>query len=283
MIILENEKLRVAINDGRGARVEEFFDKMKNKNWVWKPRIPIANGNASLGLEASFDPNWDGGWEEVFPNDAPVELENYKLVDHGEVWRRTWQEDGGSTNQNVSFYFQCETYPVLIRKSFVLHETQGCVDITYEIESRSSKPLPYIFKWHPALSIEPGDSFDLPQSNVEPVAPGFGNILPSGNLDWALPEDGQMREFVRLSDFEVGSFSVRNARTDSNLQIEFSKSDFPYLWLFQSYGGFMGHYVSMMEPTNAGHYDLKLASEEGKCGILEPQEIKTFSLRVKVS
>lgn len=282
MIILENESLRVAISDGRGARVEEFFDKKNKKNWVWKPSKKD-NENGALGLSEGFDDNWSGGFEEVFPNDAPTVVENYKLVDHGEVWRRNWEVDGSTTSKRASFFIRCETYPMVFRKTYTLSDSEALLKIDFEVESLASRPLPFMFKWHPALAIDPGDEFELPYGERTEVAPGFGNIFVNHESLNVAMEKGDGREFIRLSEFEEGKVSVRSKNSNSKLTMEFSRIDFPHLWLFQSYGGFMGHYVSMIEPINAHHYDLGEMFKEGKAEMIPQFGKRHFSLRLKVS
>lgn len=299
MITLENEKLKVSIGTGRGAKVVSFIDKQTGKDWVWKPdNLETKAYGKTLGLGEGFDDNWEGGWEEVFPNDAGTEVEGYKLVDHGEVWRRSWQQEETNNSQSVGFSINCETYPMFMKKKYTLSENSSELRIDYEIESRAPKSLPYIFKLHPALSIEPGDEVKMPEAMMEPVALGFSRILtqdkktsfPKGLNDQGeavfihkiLENDGDKREFVKISAFSEGRAGLLNGRTKKELRFQFSKEVLPHVWLFQSYGGFMNHYVSMIEPTNAGHYDLALASEKGQCGIINSGEKKKFSINIKL-
>lgn len=293
MITLENKNLLVKISRGRGARVEHFIDRHTGKDWVWKYSPELKKELHELD---GFDENWEGGWEEVFPNDAPVEINQFKLTDHGELWRRTWELIPSEDPNEAVFELECETYPVIIQKKFLLKENELKID--YKIESRAAMDLPFIFKFHPALAIEPGDEFHMPGSYMEPVALGFSRLLgidkktvfPIGvaqsgeyvNIQRALPEDGHSREFVRLSDLEEGMCAVFNPGTGTRLTFQFPKDKFPYVWLFQSYGGFNGHYVSMLEPTNAGHYDLGEAHKNQQCGEIRPGEKLDFSLSLKL-
>ncbi|MFP5384785.1 MAG: DUF4432 family protein [Bacteriovoracia bacterium] len=299
MITLQNQKLLVKISTGRGARIEHFIDKETNKDWVWKPDSIPGDGTEELALEAGFDANWAGGWEEVFPNDAPAEIKTYQLKDHGEVWRKSWKrEDNGKNEHEASFSFTCETYPVHVKKTFVLNAFQAEMVIDYEVKNMTSDHLPFIFKFHPALNITEGDKFIFPDSSMEPVALGFSRIIgkegktafPFGedavgnkvSIDTVRSADGFSREFVKINELRKGNCALYNPQTRKELAFEFLKEELPYVWLFQSYGGFEGHYVAMMEPTNAGHYDLKEASEKGKCGLLCPDETVNFSLTIKL-
>lgn len=299
MITLENESLLIRIGTGRGARVESFLDKETGKDWVWKPdNYKSQHANKILDLAAGFDDNWAGGWEEIFPNDAPSEYAGYKLVDHGEVWRRSWvQEESDSLNE-VSFSINCETYPMFVKKRYVLNDNFPELIIQYEIESRASQELPYIFKLHPALAIETDDEFRMPSSKMEPVALGFSRLLgeekltpfPIGHnsqgepvaINKVHPNDNHLREFVKISELSKGQGALFNKRSQKELRFCFKQDVLSYIWLFQSYGGFMNHYVAMLEPTNAGHYDLAQASQNNQCGRLMPGELKSFSISISL-
>ena len=50
-------------------------------------------------IGAAYDDVWAGGWEELFPNDAPGAFEGRDLPDHGEWWTMAWtalEATGGS-------------------------------------------------------------------------------------------------------------------------------------------------------------------------------------------
>lgn len=283
MFILENSKLLIQIDNCRGAKVIQFLDKATGKDWVWKPSDnKIQTGIDTLNLEAGFDDHWTGGFEEVFPNDAPTEVESFRLVDHGELWRRSW-ELIRSNEQEICFTLNCETYPMSVTKTFTLDTNSSELNIHYEIESRASKRLPFIFKLHPALSIEPGDEFQMPNAKMAPVAMEFSRLLGKNDsaIYKALPNDGYSREFTILSELDGGNCSIYNPRTNSKLTLNFPINILPQLWLFQSYGGFRNHYVSMVEPTNAGHYDLAYANENNLCGHLDPLAKINFDIKIK--
>lgn len=284
MHILENNKLLIQIDNSRGAKITRFLDKATNKDWAWKPvDSKVQAKSDTLNLEAGFDDHWTGGFEEVFPNDAPTEVESFRLVDHGELWRRSW-ELVRSNEHEICFSLNCETYPMSVTKTFSLDSKSSELNIHYEIESRASKKLPFIFKLHPALSIEPGDEFQMPSAKTVPVAIEFSRLIGrnESGIYKAMPNDGHSREFVILSELEAGTCSIYNPRTNSKLTFDFPLKILPQLWLFQSYGGFRNHYVSMVEPTNAGHYDLAIASQKKLCGQLEAFEKINFDIKIKI-
>jgi galactose mutarotase-like enzyme len=228
-----------------------------------------------------------------------VQFDEYHLGDHGEVWRKSWERtDSGENPLELSFKLDCETYPMRCVKSFSLDKEEPILTIDYEIRNLSSKKLPFIFKLHPAIKIEEGDRFLMPSATMIPVSMDFSRILgkdletsfPVGlsyegkrvTIDTARPFDGFSRDFVRLQEFESGLSGIYSSRGQKKFSIKFNPKDFPYLWLFQSYGGFRGHYVSMIEPSNSGSFDLQKAFEENTCDSLLPEEVKRFHVEIMI-
>src|SRR5690606_9323959 len=244
MATLENNLLKVIIDENRSMKIDSFIDKKNNKNWVWKPEKLPDNPQRDLDLKADFDSNWTGGWEEVFPNDAPCEFDDFKLVDHGEVWRKRWKKIK-QDEFSVTAVFQCETMPFQLEKTITLDSNGASLILDYKIKNNSSRSLPYIFKFHPALCIEEGDRFILPPSKMRPVALPFSRLLgdademnfpvgknPQGkvvNIEKVLHNDNYSREFVKISDLKSGECSLFNPKTKTELKFEFSMDDLPYV------------------------------------------------------
>src|SRR4051794_29317215 len=71
MVVLENEKVRVAIAVGRGADVVEFLYKPKDMDFVWLSangiRHPALRGVTPPDARMAFYDTYPGGWQEVFP------------------------------------------------------------------------------------------------------------------------------------------------------------------------------------------------------------------------
>jgi len=61
------------------------------------------------------------------------------------------------------------------------------------------------------------------------------------------------------------------------------RSNFPYVWVFQSYGGWQDHYVLVMEPCTTMPYDLEAASQNGAIAQLAPNATRHLALTVELS
>jgi hypothetical protein len=248
--------------------------------------------------EASFDSCWQGGFEEMFPNDAACTVDDCPLPDHGEAWSARWNVPQASA-LDMTLSMRARSMPLRLEKHVRLEADAPLVHLRYRITNAGESSLPCMLKLHPALAIEEGDLIELPACSVEPVAPGFGRVTaarsgptrwPWGEdaaggrvrLDRALPASSGAREFVYCSHLEEGRCGVRNTRTGSRLQLTFDRSDFPFVWVFQSYGGFNGHYVLMLEPCTSKPYDLRDAIAENTALWIPRQSDRTLQLTLQI-
>jgi hypothetical protein len=69
-------------------------------------------------------------------------------------------------------------------------------------------------------------------------------------------------------------------KSKSALVMRFDTAEFPYVWMFQSFGGWHDHYVVVVEPCTTMPYDLNVACENGTIAYLQPQETQTRSLMI---
>ena len=66
----------------------ELVDLQRGGRWLRRNhRVPL--GSTPSG--AVCDDVWQGGSEELFPNDAPIVVDDSSYPDHGELWSVPWQ------------------------------------------------------------------------------------------------------------------------------------------------------------------------------------------------
>jgi hypothetical protein len=87
VLVLENSQVRASVIPSLGGRVWELLDRVRGRQWIWhREDVPLAVSPSGT----SYDDVWAGGWEELFPNDAPGDFEGRALPDHGEWWTTAW-------------------------------------------------------------------------------------------------------------------------------------------------------------------------------------------------
>ena len=294
MVTLRNSLLEVRLKPEAGGRIDDLIDLRDGHNWLWHPEgyRPEAPRNVAVG--DSFDDHWQGGWEEIFPNDMEGD---HGWPDHGELWSRAWELVELSP-LGAQLRLECQHVPARVTKTLRLDSDSANLRVRYAIENLSEDPLPFLFKLHPAIAIAPGDEIRMPPCEIEPVELGFSSLLGrAGKTPWPWGRDAEgnrveihrmpernplTQEFVYASGLARGECGVRRAHNGSELRLNFSSADFPYVWVFQSHGRWRGHYVLMLEPATTMPYDLSKAIRARTCAHLRPSERREWFVDVEV-
>jgi hypothetical protein len=287
ILILENSEMRLTIRPDLGGRIDQLEDRQTGHFWLWHPSDYTPDTTRSLPVGASFDEEWTGGWDEVFPNDAAGAFQGRNLVDHGELWSQWW-EILQCLPLSTTLGYQCQTVPVRVEKTIQLDPIRSEAKLIYEFENQSEEEIPFLFKHHAAIAIEAGDEILLPDCWVEPAFLEFSKLIgqpgktrfPQAigangeaiDLRRMPPPSSQLQEFYYSFDLASGYCGIRNQRTQSALRMTFDTADFPFVWMFQSYGGWRDHYVVVVEPCTTMPFDLEEAVRRQTVAILSPQE-----------
>lgn len=284
---LENDFIVLQILPEIGAKIHSILHKPKNTKWLWQHH---QNPLQILPLGSNYDDNWTGGWEELFPNDAPCVFQGHQLPDHGELWSQPWQWDlseESSTSIEVHLWRQCICIPAVVEKRILLENEHSEIKIKYRITNLSEETLYFLWKLHPAIAISPDHQLLLPGGKVIPVDLTFSTIIGSpGPFEWPividkqgrnhdlriiLPKESGHKEFVYVTDLSEGWCAIKNKRNGSEFRLCFPSKVFPYLWLFITYGGWRDHYTIVLEPCTNFPKDLDSAYKNGTCGRIEGQ------------
>lgn len=287
VLTLENSEIKLTVRPDLGGRIDQLEDRQTGHSWLWHPPHYTPEATRSLAIGASFDDQWTGGWDEIFPNDAAGLFQGWHLVDHGELWSQQW-EILECSPLSVTLRYQCQTVPVQVEKTIQLDPNRPQAKMEYWFQNQSEQQIPFLFKHHAAIAIEAGDEILLPDCWVEPAFLEFSKVIGQPGktrFPWAIaangesvdlriipPESSQLQEFYYSSDLAVGYCGIRHQRTQSSLLMTFDTVDFPYVWMFQSYGGWRDHYVVVVEPCTTMPSDLEEACRQHTVALLNPQE-----------
>jgi hypothetical protein len=285
-IRLEHKLTAIQVVPELGGKIWSFLHKPTGKEWLWR--------DAQVGLRrvdygASYDDNWGGGWEELFPNDAAGEFNGRALPDHGEWWSQAWayEQLPGSNCTGIRLWCSGRALPLRYEKWVELLDDEAVVKIRYRITNLTDEPQVFLFKLHPALAVRPQDRVLLPGGRVMQVDPTFSTIMsqpgpaswphvpgPSGTL-WDLsrlpPVESRHQEFVYVDGLPSGWCGVEDGVTGARFTLNFPMRVFPYVWIFMALGGWRSHYTVVLEPCTNIPKDLRQAQRQGTCGQLAPR------------
>lgn len=293
-IILTSERLELRIRPDLGGRIEDFIDRATGKQWLWHPD-GYRGGPRSLPVGASYDDHWSGGWDDLFPSDAACHFHGRDLPDHGEIWSQAWTAVELEPS-SVRLAYECKSVPARIEK--LVSVAGNVATLTYTITNLSDAPLPHLFKLHPAMAIEAGDRLLMPRCKVEAVDIGFSGLIGVGgktdypsaldknhhaiSIDVVPPRAARTQEFIYLTELAEGWCGLRNERTGTAFLLRFSLDHLPYVWQFQTYGGWRDHYVAVLEPCTNVPKDLVAAEKRGACAVLAPHERRVIQVSAEI-
>jgi galactose mutarotase-like enzyme len=291
VITLATEELRVEVLPALGGRVQSLLDVVGDREWLW--RNPELDTYA-CEVGDDYDSNWQGGFEELFPNDAATELDGRQLPDHGELWSACWdvvaQDSASVTLRTVG-----SASGVTIIKRFTVDGPTLTVDYTLDHAGDDATPLPYLFKMHPAVAVHRDCRLELPGGMIEAVDESFGTIMPKDGAmhPWPGPDghdvgqchdaDSGEREFVYVHDVPEGWVGVHDARAGRRLRFEYPLEVFGWCWFFLSYGGWNDVHVAVLEPCTTHPKDLHAAIAAGTSPLLAPGESTHVQVRFSVA
>jgi galactose mutarotase-like enzyme len=283
--VIASESLAVTVVPQLGGRLIELTDLRHSRQWLWRnhhvPLQPVVAGSA-------YDDVWQGGFEELFPNDAPTTLEGVSWPDHGELWSIPWHLEEGSKG-SLTLSVTGPTTGVRVTKT--LDVTGPQLKVRYRLEHGGDDLLPHLFKLHPAFAIDEACRLDLPGGTVEKVDAEFGNLLNSmetqpwpteANLAQCRDRFSKTSEFVYVSNLTESWCGITDASTDSWVRIRYSDEVFPFCWIFMTYGGWRDHNVVVLEPCTNYPKDLDSAIAEGTHATLTPGIAKEFDVTFSV-
>jgi hypothetical protein len=297
VLVLENSRVRATIIPSLGGRVWELLDRVRGREWIWHRE------NVTLAVSpngSNYDDAWAGGWEELFPNDAPADFEGRTLPDHGEWWTTEWAvaEATGGREAVVRLIADTRIRRASCVKEYRLGADSDTIHVSYRIESREPDAFHFLFKQHLAIAVSPSCELALPGGRVSVVDPAFGTMLPGpGPFEWPLargagmddvdlrrvPAYGTAREFVYVTELPESWCGVDDVTAGASIRMRFDDRRMPFLWLFLSYGGWRDCYTAVLEPCTNMPKDLSEAVRAGRSARLDAGAVFQTSVAVTLS
>ena len=282
-VVLENDLIRADIFPEVGAKVWNLVHKKTGANLLWHhPRIELR----SAPLGASYDDNFCGGWDELFPNDAPGPVGDQTYPDHGELWCQPWEHsiESSASEVTVRLRRRGSATTTLVEKSITLRAGEPQLRFEHKIHNVGRKPMDFLWKLHPALVIEEGDRLDIPGESGEIVDPTFGHVTGPSPFPWPVAHDAKgkpvdfsviraengTRDFVYVRKLRDGWSALRRTRLGVGFGLVFPKEIFTSVWVFMTFGGWRGLNTLVLEPCTAVPKNLNEAIRLRQCSHLEP-------------
>jgi hypothetical protein len=272
-VILENVAVRVVLLPGLGGKVLSIIDKRVDRELLWRnDRVPVRP--AAFGT--SYDDQFLGGWDELYPNDMPEELAGESVPDHGELWAVPWSASVGSTGAVA--WVELNVAGAITGTQVVKRLSLGSgteLSIDYRVTNTCRVDQPFLWKSHVAVALHPDTVVDMAAREVLVEEFGSPRARPEGGrFTWPYLDTGGRRhdlrtlpsttergvaEFLLATTLERGECSVTHPSARTGLHLTWDEQELPSCWLFASYGGgWRGLDVLVLEPCSG--YPLSVAA-----------------------
>jgi hypothetical protein len=277
-IVVENRWLRLTILPELGGKLLSLIDKTVDREVFWhNPRT--APRPAHYG--AAYDDWFCGGWDELFPNDAPaLSAAGDAYPDHGEWWALpfAWEIDTRRYHEVTVYLRRAGVVTnTLIERWITLRAGEPHFTIRYRLHNAGPQGLDFLWKLHPALAVTEHARIDLPACTVQPEAAYNARLAPAafawpqgrGQRGEALdmravpPQASATYDFYYGTDLAGGWCALTDTATASGFGLAFDPQVFRSVWIFGAYGGWRGHYVTILEPCTGYPYQLETAVAQG--------------------
>ncbi len=284
IVRLESERLRVDVAPSVGGRVLSLVEKSGGHEFLWR------NGAlrlASLPAGSEYDPNFFGGVDELLPNDIPEEINGIACPDHGELWTLplAWRRDGAQLTLQATL----PRFGLRYERRMSLRDDGPFLDCEYRLSNPTPEPRQFLWKLHAALNVAAGDVIDCPAGRAQVADLNYSRFTTQSPFPWPQvegkavnlvpPADGTM-DFFYLFSLREGQVAWRRPSERLEFEYDFDRQIFPYVWLFASYGGFLGHYTIVLEPCTTMPISVKEAALKQQCSALNPGQ--TLETRVAI-
>ncbi len=270
-LILENRWLQIWVLPGKGSDVVQFLYKPADVDFTWSTAWGLRRRRDGL----NFLDQYEGGWQEVFPNGGTVaDYQGAPLAQHDEVARLPWdwqvveeRRDRVAIRLNVDLLKS----PFRIEKELELTNDRPVLTVRERV--RNLSPFPQRAMWGHHLAF--GPPFLTPDCRIETDArtvlvqpePGDARRYRPGRYTWPwvegtdgtrhdlrrVPPPGPERDIVYLTDFEAGSYRLGDPETGLGLVVRWDHRVLPYCWYWQELGAdgypwYGRHYNIGLEP-----------------------------------
>jgi Domain of unknown function (DUF5107) len=278
-IVLENRHLRAVVLPELGAKVWSLVDKAADREVLWhNPRVPPRPAH----FGAAYDDWFCGGWDELFPNDAPTNIAGDPYPDHGELWSMpfTWDVTAEGGAVTLRMWRAGVVTNTRVEKRITLRADEPLLRFGHRISNDGPRPLDYIWKLHPALRV------DLPARRVV-VDEGFRDRLAADAFTWPHaptsgggsvdvrqipPQDAATCDFYYAVELDAGWCALPDSAARAGFGLVFDPSVFSTVWVFAAYGGWRGLYTAILEPCTGYPYRLEDAIAQGTASRLAAGE-----------
>mgnify|MGYP001549335612 CR=1 FL=1 len=275
-LILKNDLLQTTVVPSMGGKLISVYNRKLHREFIWlNKNLPIR----SHATGADYDSNFIGGIDELIPNDIPETIDSVSYPDHGELWTTALDYEVRGNDLTVSGKLKLSG--LHYRKTIRLDDLKPVIHLDYQIKNESGNIRNFLWKMHAALIIETGDRLVTPAVHGKVVDPAYSRFTDMDEFKWPLientdaaivPEKNNSVDFFYLYDIPSPHMHWIDKNKTCSFGFIYDQKVFPYQWYFASYGGFLDHFMAVLEPCSSMPILVNEAKKMNQCSRLNPGE-----------
>ncbi len=296
-LTIENEKLRLVLTPGFGARIISLIYKPTETDFVWhNPRVPI--------MKPTYQPEFEdmSGLFDCVPTCEGCDFKTWSLPMYGEIASEPWriiQIMKGKKLASVKVQRRCKIYPLTVQKTITINRNQAGIKLDYRLMNLSDQELEYHYSGHNTLQVNPNYRILLPPE-VRKLKRGMAITDRLGKLGeevaWPLATDtqGKTVDLSRVGGPTEGTgenlytpklseswAAALNETRHEAIGFSFQAEILPYILVWINWGGYLGYYHIALEPSSGRPDNLQVAVNEWKnYSMMKPRASVSWTTRI---
>lgn len=274
---ISNQRFQVqAVWGQQGFTITSLKDLLYEKEWLYTERF----FSGVRRNDQTFDQQYEGGMEFLFPSDEAEIFDGRIYQDHGVLWRMTYQVSVAGKGLSAEGFHK----DTRIRCVYHLELEEEAVLLKVIIHNMSAREMPCLARLHPAFLFEENTQLLLHEEQVL-FEPGnaFCSFCPESKegkqVDIENPATWKNFDlFVHVKQGE-GEFEIH--QKDRMLKVIYEKDKLPFLTICSFVKG--SQRIGILEPANVPGINLKNAARRGKIPILLPGNRLEYEFKIILS
>ncbi|MCL6430674.1 MAG: aldose 1-epimerase family protein [Anaerolineae bacterium] len=307
---LENDLLRVAVLPEKGADICELLYKPTATDFLLQ--TPAGLRPPGPHPAAGFLENYEGGWQELFPNiNDSCRHREVEVPFHGEVALLPWQwaiERDDPDEGALALSVRCRRMPLRLTKVLRLRRSEAILYVEEVVTNEADDPADLVWGHHLVLGggfLEGGCLLEVDAERIftpeELYEPATARLAAGQRECWPFARgrhgervdlrqipgpEAHAHDDVILGSLRRGYAAVTNPRLGLRFALEWDGRLFRYVGLWQPLGGadappLTGIYGLGLEPWSS-RYNLARAVEHGEAITLGPGQALHTTLMARV-
>ncbi len=292
--LLENDYLIIELSTaGNGLSVLSIYNKRTGKEWIYTDRDKLKIRTP----EGTYDNQYYGGCEFIFPNDMPEMVEGLQYQDHGLLWTTEFTTSGLQAAKNsLSYEFAgyLKEWKVKAHITIELSKYSPVLTLTISFKNESSKPYPYLLRLHPSFAVCNQSKLYLNGRTIHfdgAAGADFCSFKPDQMLQsypFIQTDKGQfsvenlpstdITELFCHIDQQEGGFFIKDGK--EQLKASYKREDFPYLTVYYIR---TNQSVAMLEPDTGRRADLTKQIDLKENRTIFPFQEKQYTVTIEVN